>query len=159
MEITKGIHQLKVPIPNNPLENLDISNNLYLDILECRSIQIDSLDVSNNTELQELSCDDNHLATIDFSNNPYLNSLTCGNNLLTNLDVSNNPYLNYLECGSNLLDSLDISNNGMILSLIINNIPTLYKVCVWTIPFPPGNGSIYVDSEGSPNIYFTDECN
>ena len=34
--------------------------------------------------------------------------------------------------------------------------PTLYEVCVWTIPFPPER--VYVDTSGSPNVEFKD-CN
>jgi hypothetical protein len=38
---------------------------------------------------------------------------------------------------------------------ICNN-PTLSKVCVWTMPFPPANVKIFY--LGSPNVYFTTEC-
>jgi hypothetical protein len=67
-----------------------------------------------------------------------------------------------LKCGGNQLSRLDISNNpGLRLTtwettLDIRNMPTLYKVCVWTIPFPPEG--MQVDSTGSPNVYFTTEC-
>jgi hypothetical protein len=35
--------------------------------------------------------------------------------------------------------------------------PSLNKVCVWTIPFPPAGAS--ADTTGSPNVYFTMNCN
>jgi hypothetical protein len=34
--------------------------------------------------------------------------------------------------------------------------PSLYKVCVWTMPFPPAG--VAVDTTGSPNVYFTMNC-
>jgi len=35
--------------------------------------------------------------------------------------------------------------------------PSLYKVCVWTMPFPPAG--VTVDTTGSKNVYFTMTCN
>jgi len=34
--------------------------------------------------------------------------------------------------------------------------PSLFKVCVWTTPFPPEG--VDVDTTGSPNVYFTIDC-
>jgi hypothetical protein len=34
---------------------------------------------------------------------------------------------------------------------------TIQKVCVWTLPFPPDG--LYISSDGSPNVYFTTDCN
>jgi len=39
----------------------------------------------------------------------------------------------------------------------LRGMPSLYKVCVWEMPFPPANVS--VDTTGSPNVYFTTDCN
>jgi len=41
--------------------------------------------------------------------------------------------------------------------LTLASIPSLYKVCVWTLPFPPAG--VAVDTTGSPNVYFTINCN
>jgi hypothetical protein len=39
----------------------------------------------------------------------------------------------------------------------INDMPSLYEVCVWELPFP--TEEIYdLDTTGSPNVYFTTEC-
>jgi len=40
--------------------------------------------------------------------------------------------------------------------LDLSHMPTLYKVCVWEMPFPPAGVSVYTDD--SPNIYFTTDC-
>jgi len=42
-------------------------------------------------------------------------------------------------------------------SLHIENLPALYKICVWEMPFPPTGVNVY--KEGSPNVYFTTDCN
>jgi len=34
--------------------------------------------------------------------------------------------------------------------------PTLFKVCVWEMPFPPSG--ISIDTTNSPNVYFTTDC-
>jgi hypothetical protein len=41
--------------------------------------------------------------------------------------------------------------------LTLASMPSLYKVCVWTMPFPPTG--VAVDTTGSPNVYFTMNCN
>jgi len=40
--------------------------------------------------------------------------------------------------------------------LYIQEMPSLYKVCVWQTPFPPDGVSVVY--EGSPNVYFTTDC-
>jgi len=35
---------------------------------------------------------------------------------------------------------------------------TLTKVCVYEMPFPPFEGFI-LNTDGSPNVYFTTDCN
>ena len=89
----------------------------------------------------------------------------CGGNDLTNLDVSNNTALRELRCGGNDLTSLNISKNIKLFAgravpgiLDLSNMPTLYEVCVWEMPFPPTDKVDLVDTTGSPNIYFTTEC-
>jgi hypothetical protein len=41
--------------------------------------------------------------------------------------------------------------------LYINDMPTLYDVCVWELPFPPDG--LNLNTEGSPNINFITNCN
>jgi len=42
-------------------------------------------------------------------------------------------------------------------SLYLNDMPFLYKVCVWEMPFPPVG--VEVETTNSPNVYFTTDCN
>jgi len=86
-------------------------------------------------------------------------SLDCQHCELTSLKISNNQKLTTLNCGLNRLSVLDISNNTTLMHLIINGMPTLEEVCVWTLPFPgPSPYNVNVDTTGSPNVYFTLEC-
>jgi len=139
----------------NRITTLDISKNTLLEELYCYANQLSSLDVSGNLNLTILSCGLNQLTVLDVSNNAALIKLSCAGNNLTNLDVSNCVALNGLACSSNQLTSLNISSNNKLLDLFIQNLPDLYKVCVWVIPFPPAGINVY--KEGSPNIFFTAE--
>jgi hypothetical protein len=57
---------------------------------------------------------------------------------------------------SSPIRQLDISNNTKLTSICFSNMPNLYQVCVWTMPFPPEG--VEVDTSDSPNVYFTTEC-
>jgi hypothetical protein len=140
----------------NQLTSVDVSHNTSLMYLLCSINQLTSLEVSNYTALKEFYCFSNQLTSLDVSNDTALTLLRCDDNQLTSLDVSGCIALTHLECGGNQLASLDISNNIKITYLNLNVIPTLYKVCVWEIPFPPAG--TYVESLNSPNVYFTTDC-
>jgi hypothetical protein len=40
--------------------------------------------------------------------------------------------------------------------LVLNYMPDLYEVCVWTVPFPPEGLELLM--VGSDNLYFTTDC-
>ena len=141
---------------NYPLTTLDVSNNTALERLYCWSNQLTTLDVSNNTALYWLYCGGNQLISLDVSNNTALERLFCFSNQLTSLDVSNNTALYWLNCTDNQLTTLDVSNNTALKWLYLPNMPSLYKVCVWEMPFPPA--TVVVDTTDSPNVYFTTDC-
>jgi Leucine-rich repeat (LRR) protein len=127
-----------------------------LDSLYCSKNLLTYLDISGCAALRVLHCDRNQLTSLDVSNNTALVELNCFGNQLTSLDLSNNTALTRLGCGDNQLTSLDISNNTDIGWVYISDIPSLYEVCVWEMPFPPEY--VLIDLTGSPNVYFTTEC-
>jgi len=129
---------------------------INLDTLECSNNYLMNLDVSDNAALIILRCGGNQLTRLSVSNNAVLTILRCGGNQLTSLDVSDNAALTILRCGGNQLTSLDVSNNAALEELYISNMPTLFEVCVWTMPFPPEGVDLRM--EGSPNVTFTTEC-
>jgi len=124
--------------------------------LDCRFCDMTALDISNNSALLGLNCEYNQLTSLDVSNNTALTSLNCRANQLTTLNVSNNTALHELVCSSNQLIQLNISINDELMLLWIEDMPTLYKVCVWILPFPPPGFQLKVN--GSPNAYFTTDC-
>ena len=132
-------------------------------MLECQKNQLTSLDVSHCTGLWFLNCSSNLLTGLNVSNNLDLWEINCADNQLTHLNLSNNTALLELKCQGNQLSSLDISKNisiGSVSSdppeLDLSQMPTLYQVCVWELPFPPAG--VEIDTTGSPNVFFTMDC-
>jgi hypothetical protein len=149
---------------NNKLTLLDVTGNTALNGLACGGNLLISLDVSANPNLEFLSCWSNQLTELDVSNNILIVCLLCQENMLSDIDVSACTSLDAFNCSENPLTSLDVSNNtelgsGMPCSygsgFNITGMPYLIEVCVWE-GFSPD--SIYLNTEGSPNISFTTEC-
>jgi Leucine-rich repeat (LRR) protein len=148
-----------LPSIYHQLTSLDVSGCIALTYLRCWDQQLTSLDVSDCIALEALYCGFNQLTSLDISNNTALTYLDCDDNQLTSLDVSKNTALIGLDCDENQLTSLDVSKNTDLHWLSLQNMPTLYDVCVWELPFPPADKDDYVvDTAGSPNVYFTTDC-
>jgi len=105
------------------------------------------------------------LSKLDLSNNTALKYLSVGENGLTEINISSCTELSTLilsklveRCGnnSNKLATLDISNNPKLTYIWMVGMPTLFEVCVWTMPFPPEG--VEVLKLGSPNVNFTTGC-
>jgi hypothetical protein len=141
----------------NSLTSLDVSNNPNLKELRCGVNSLKSLNVSRCYNLSKLACYSNLLTNLDVSECSCLSDLSVAENLLTSLDVSNNSNLTVLLCGTNLFTSLDVSKNTALKFLLLPRLPSLSKVCVWTMPFPPTG--VFIDTDNSPNVYFTTDCN
>lgn len=162
LDISKNVNLLHLDCSggaamSNALISLDVSKNSMLKSLLCFENQLTSLDISNNLVLETLFCGRNHLSNLDLSKNLALTKLVCNNNFLTKLDISKNKALTEMVSCGNQLTSLDISKNIALVKIGIDNMPTLYQVCVWTIPFPPSDVEVW--SDFSPNVYFSTQCN
>jgi len=141
LECTMGSHSL-----------IDLTGNLFLEEVILEKNQIDSLFLPENAGLKVLRCGYNRLGKLDVSRNPGLLVLTCNNNFLTSLDLSNNRELTRMISCANQLRCLDVSVNSRISTLGIDNMPSLEKVLVWTLPFPPDTVSVWMGY--SPNVEF-----
>jgi Leucine-rich repeat (LRR) protein len=137
----------------NQLTGLHFSGHATLRELDCRANLADTLDVAGCTALQLLFCDGNPITSLDVSGCTALYIITCNGNQLTSLDVSDCTALELLECHGDLLTTLDISGCTYLYELDLSNMPNLQMVCIWFVP-PP----IYINTTGSPNVYFTTEC-
>lgn len=130
---------IELDCSGNFLDELDVSNMIYLERLNCNSNylltndvvdtngllnttgtialielycagnNLTNLDTSQNTNLELLDCADNNLDTLNISGNNLLRELNCSNNNLATLNVSNNSVLEVLNCSSNSLSSLTTS--------------------------------------------------
>ena len=144
-------------LSENLLSNLDLSNNTWLVELNCVGNNLVSLDVSNMQELNKLSCSENQLSSLDLASCIALTELYCRENYLTSLNLAGCIALTGMDCSQNYLSNLDISKNTALTYILLNNILTLFEVCVWVIPFP--TDAITFSSNGSPNICFQTDCN
>lgn len=159
---TRGAAFISSPL--GYLETLDISNNVLLEYLDCCCQNLKSLDLSKNTALIYLDCGGNkELTSLDVSKNVALEELICVWNGFTTLDLSNNTNLRTLNLKDNPflwegngINEINLSYNNKLTNINLENMPSLTKVCVWTIPFPPAE--VEVQTEGSPDVEFTTDC-
>jgi hypothetical protein len=121
IDISNNIYLTHLFCRDNYLSEIDLSQNIYLYQVNLRSNNLTTLDVSTNLDLVYLAFDDNQLTTIDLSNNINLGDLGAQSNLLSSLDVSNNYGLWSLYCWDNNITSLDLSNNSWLHHLNCEN--------------------------------------
>jgi Leucine-rich repeat (LRR) protein len=175
------IYSVSWIIENTPVQNIEIPDTAFLHALIDEGVDangdslisypeaeaIISLNVSGRgitditgieafVNLDTLDCSSNSLTSLDISNNPALKGLYIQDNQIDSLDVSGNTALHYLSFGGNRLASLDVTNNISLRSLSIDEMPTLFEVCVWELPFPPEG--VEIDTRGSPNVCFETDC-
>ncbi|WP_298894306.1 T9SS type A sorting domain-containing protein [uncultured Psychroserpens sp.] len=143
---------IELDCSGNYLDDLDVSNMIYLERLNCSSNylltndvndtnglfdttgtvslielfcagnNLTNLNTSINTNLEILDCADNNLDVLDISGNTSLRELNCSNNDLTNLDISNNVALEGLNCNSNSINNL--------VTTTVNNTTLVSITCV-----------------------------
>ena len=111
----------------NPIANVDFSNNIELGILTISNCPISEIDLSNLSELESFVAQHCSLQVLDVSNNLELSVLTLNSNQISNLDVSNNPNLRILRVGDNNLSAINLSNNDQLESIDLsrNNLSEL----------------------------------
>jgi len=162
---------------NNLLTSLDVSGNIKLGSLNCSFNLLSNLDVSACDSLAWLDCSGNQLSDLDILNNTGLEYLDCSGMQITDLDVSINKGLEILNCSNNQIISLDVTKNAELWSnyvlwgrrglLTIAEMPGLRQVCVPACLAWDGEGCMpentddwqeHVETEGSPNVFFTTEC-
>ncbi|MDA9070284.1 T9SS type A sorting domain-containing protein [Arenitalea sp.] len=99
---------------NNPMANLDVSQNANLDELSIDNLLITEIDLSNNLQLKYFyAVGVNNLTNIDFSVNTLLINLLLNNSKIEILNLSNNSSLTFLLLRDNLqLTYLNLRNNN-----------------------------------------------
>jgi Leucine-rich repeat (LRR) protein len=154
--IEKFINLEVLDCSKNQITKLNVTRSPALEILHCYNNRLIELGLSRNTRLETLYCIENQLTVLDISANRQLIDLFCTDNQLASLVITDHLFLRHIYCSENQLSTLDLSKCFSLWDLYVRDMPTLYEICVWELPFPPEN--ILVDISGSPNIYFTDVC-
>lgn len=95
----------------NNLTSINVSQNLFLEILSLGDNEITAIDVSRNLRLKEFGIGANQLTTIDVSKNINLEYFSVALNELTTLDVSTLVKLKELKLEVNMISNIDVSNN------------------------------------------------
>lgn len=94
----------------NAIENLNVSNEKNLEILDCAYCDLSDLDVTNNTILKQLSAYGNTIENLNLKSNTELNYLDVKHNWLSELDLSQNPLLMYLAAQNNDIENLNVAD-------------------------------------------------
>ena len=82
---------------NDEMEELNVTGNPKLTVLDCSYSHLTHLDLSNNPELVELNCDASYLEKLDLSRNLKLKDLNVDSNQLMWLDLSKNKKLEHFS--------------------------------------------------------------
>src|SRR5690606_31988569 len=107
---------------DNPISELDISQNILLESLWAGNNNLTSIDISNNTEnLYDLQLWGNQISGIDVTQHANL-ALLAISGTLTEIDVSNNTDLGYLSIEGNITE-LDVSNNLGLTYVVLKSNP------------------------------------
>ena len=105
-------------LSNNFISMIDLSQNIFLEDLNCNSNNLSSLGLDQNILLVNLYCYDNHISYLDLSLNLNLEFLDCNSNQITFLNVSQNTALKTLLCTDNHISYLDLSQDTALTSLV-----------------------------------------
>ena len=93
----------------NPINTIDVTNNLLLIDLFCNNNDLTTLNVNGLTNLEYLNCNQNQLTTINLSSLSNLEYLFCNNNAITTFNFTGLTKLYEFECIANPLSSLDVT--------------------------------------------------
>ncbi|GAB4163223.1 MAG: T9SS type A sorting domain-containing protein [Winogradskyella sp.] len=92
------------------LENLDISNNIYIEVFNLSATGITQLDFSNQPNLESLGVYWQGLNYLDISSNSNLIDLQIDGGNFDNLDLSQKPNLNVLYLGAITAEWINLKN-------------------------------------------------
>lgn len=143
---------------NNDIQQIDLSNNVFMEFLIFENNNVTSLDVTNCPNLKQVFGDNNNLTTIDLSQNPLLEKLDLTQNGVGTIDLSSNPALKTLILTNTSQTSIDLTNNGLLeeldlstnqlTALNLTNAPNLKTLII------NGNSLNQIDLSSNPNLEF-----
>jgi len=93
--------------------NLDLSDCVFLDSLNCSRCNLTSLNLSGCVSLKTLDCSDNtSLGAFDVSGCTSLRTLTCDNTSIASLDLRSNTSLRNIKCWNESLTEVILASTG-----------------------------------------------
>lgn len=95
-----------------PLDNINVTQNLNLEILLLPGNNLKEIDLSKNIKLRGLDLESNQVESIDLSNNQDLQSIVLFGNKIKDLDLSKNERLELYILSNNQLESLNLKNGN-----------------------------------------------
>lgn len=101
----------------NSLDQVDLSGNSKLEVLDISNNHLERIDVSFMENLKQLDVFDNELTELDLGSNGKLLFVSAGWNNLTELDLRANEELEDLSLNDNDLKTIHLPENGMQVSL------------------------------------------
>ena len=112
LDLSNNIKLTNVDLPHNPITELYLKNNPYLEnlwIYNTNTLEI--IEITNSQQLYSLTTHNNKLTELDLSNSPNIFNLRIWDSRLKKLDLSFMSKLEYLVAW----DTFDESNEGEIL--------------------------------------------
>ena len=111
IDLSKNVNLNLLNISSNELTNIDLSHNVNLENLNLNIPYLESIDLCYNKKLINLYIYSYYLDSLDLSYNLNLTDLSLSYTKIEGLDLSNNTNLVNLYLNRNELTELDLSNN------------------------------------------------
>ena len=93
------------------LTSINVQGCTNLEQLFVGETNIQDIDISNNQNLTLIQAINTPITEIDVSQNPFLNRILLSETAITSIDVSQNQFLEYLLLNETLVTEIDFSNN------------------------------------------------
>jgi Leucine-rich repeat (LRR) protein len=104
-------------VDNNPIQQLDLTNNTFLQNVEAQNCNLQTLNVAGLPNLMRLQLTNNALTSLDFTTVTLLNEIDLSNNNLESLNLKNG--------NSGAIAQLDVRSNPNLYCVLIDDINLL----------------------------------
>ncbi len=121
IDVSENLNLKVLNLLDNNLNDLDISANLSIEYLDFAHNNLSEIDLSLTTNLKKLFCDHNQLNDLDISQNYDLDLLAAQFNNISQLNLNQNPNLINVDLSHNFLQNIDLSQNINLSSIACEN--------------------------------------
>ncbi|MEM9338877.1 MAG: hypothetical protein AAGA66_09130 [Bacteroidota bacterium] len=135
---------------SNWSQPLDLTANTEIWALYISGNGLNDLDLTQNSELSIMEARNNNFEYLDFTGNPNLGAVYLANNRLKGFDLAKPRKLQMLELAGNKLETLDLRDSPFIHTLGFSNNPELTHAFLTGLTFNPGR----LTFANCPNLEF-----